>query len=88
MRDLFYKLLFLKKVHLRIPAEKINIIPSGIDLSAVMNESKEESRLHLGWKKDRMLFGLVGRFDVLKGHELVIEAMKQCDKKDFDVFFG
>ena len=70
-----------------VQAEKINIIPSGIDLSAVMNESKEESRLHLGWKKDRVLFGLVGRFDVLKGHELVIDAMKRCDKKDFDVFF-
>jgi glycosyltransferase involved in cell wall biosynthesis len=71
----------------RVDANKINVIPSGIDLTHVLNETKVESREKLGWTPDKIYFGLVGRFDVLKGHELVIEAMKQAENKNFEVFF-
>lgn len=67
--------------------EKLNVIPSGIDLTSVVNESKKESRQQLGWKQSANYFGLVGRFDHLKGHELVIEAMKRAKNKNFQVIF-
>lgn len=71
----------------RVDTNKINVIPSGIDLTHVLNETKGESKEKLGWTQDKIYFGLVGRFDVLKGHELVIEAMKRTKSKNFEVFF-
>jgi len=70
-----------------VNTEKINVIPSGIDLNHVLKETKAESREKLGWNRDATYFGLVGRFDLLKGHELVIEAMKLTENKNFEVFF-
>jgi glycosyltransferase involved in cell wall biosynthesis len=70
-----------------VDPNKINVIPSGIDLTHVLSETKVESREKLGWTPDKIYFGLVGRFDVLKGHELVIEAMKRTKSKNFEVFF-
>ncbi len=70
-----------------VDPKKLNVIPSGLDLSAVINETKEASREILHLPKDVFLFGLIGRFDPKKGQELVIDAVQQMEDTNFHVVF-
>lgn len=81
---------FLKKQVLdnaKVNPTKINVIPSGLDLAAIVNESKITSREKLQLPTSSFIFGLIGRFDPKKGQELVIEAVKLMDNYDFHVVF-
>ena len=58
-------------------ARKIEVIPSGLELlpfDSAMN--KKEAREILELPQDKLIFGLIGRFDPHKGQLLLLEAMK------------
>lgn len=62
------------------------LIPSGMDLDQFSNlPTKNEARALLNLPENRLLFGLIGRFDVQKGQLLLLEAMKTIQTLDFDV---
>lgn len=62
------------------------VIPSGLDLTQFENlEEQSASRVQLEFPTDKLIFGLIGRFDIQKGQLLLLEAMQQCKNKDFCV---
>lgn len=64
------------------------VIPSGIDLNEYrILKSKDELRDILDIPRKVLTFGIIGRFDVQKGQLLLVEAMKKCQSKDFNVVF-
>jgi glycosyltransferase involved in cell wall biosynthesis len=66
--------------------EKIIVIPSGIDLRDFHDlPSTIEARNQLDLPEDKLLFGLIGRFDVHKGQVLLLEAMQKCASKEFGI---
>ena len=58
-----------------VNTNKINVIPSGLDFSKVIDESKTISREKLNLPKDRVIFGIVGRIDPKKGQLLALKAI-------------
>lgn len=66
--------------------DKIFVIPSGIDLRD-FNElpTKSETRKILDLPEEKLLFGLIGRFDVHKGQVLLLDAMQKCVSKEFGI---
>lgn len=66
--------------------DKIVVIPSGIDLRD-FNElpTKSETRKILDLPEEKLLFGLIGRFDVHKGQVLLLDAMQKCVSKEFGI---
>jgi len=65
---------------------KTVVIPSGMDLS-VFNQtlSKETARKQLDLPANKLVFGLIGRFDPQKGQLLLLEAMQKSQNKDYHV---
>lgn len=64
------------------------VIPSGIDLSEYSElKSKNEWRELLDIPNGKLTFGIIGRFALPKGQLLLVEAMKKCRSKDFNVVF-
>ena len=62
------------------------VIPSGVDLSEFSNlPTKEECRKTLDIPQQTITFGLIGRFDVQKGQVLLLNAMKRCKNKEFNI---
>jgi len=62
------------------------VIPSGLELSQFQNmPSKENSRNVLNLPPEKLIFGLIGRFDVQKGQLLLLKAMQECRNKEFVV---
>jgi glycosyltransferase involved in cell wall biosynthesis len=60
--------------------KKICIIPSGLDLRVFENElSRDEARDLLKFPKDKIIFGLIGRFDPDKGQVLLLEALSKIN---------
>lgn len=61
--------------HLPIAPEKISVVPNGVDVSR-FHPSRASfcMRDFLGGMPERILFGVVGRFDVLKGQREVLQA--------------
>ncbi|MFO0495248.1 MAG: glycosyltransferase family 4 protein [Flavobacteriia bacterium] len=58
-------------------ARKIQVIPSGIDLIPFdSTTNKSEAREKLDLPLDKLVFGLIGRFDPHKGQLLLLEALK------------
>lgn len=67
---------------------KIFNIQSGIDFKKFnLNISKENAREKLNVQQDKIILGLIGRFDKYKGHFLVVEAMQLTKHRNFDVIF-
>lgn len=62
-----------------VDANKVNVIPSGLDFSKVVNESKAVSREKLNLPNDRFIFGIVGRIDPKKGQLLALKALEILD---------
>lgn len=62
------------------------VIPSGIDLKDFESVGNMEScRKELDLPSDKMLFGLMGRFDVQKGQLLLLEAINLAKNDNFHV---
>lgn len=70
----------------RFPENRIKVIPSGLDLSQFkVSITKDEARTILQLPPQKLLFGLIGRFDKHKGQLLLLDAMQKCNHKDFGV---
>lgn len=66
--------------------DRIVMIPSGIDLKDFHDlPSKIEARKQLDLPEEKLLLGLIGRFDIHKGQILLLEAMQKCASKEFGV---
>lgn len=67
---------------------ELRVIPSGIDLNKFNDlPEKNTARKALDLPGDKLIFGLIGRFDPQKGQILLLEAMKKCKHEDFAVVF-
>lgn len=70
----------------RFPKERTVVIPSGMDLSSFPESIDiDTARAQLELPNDKILFGLIGRFDPQKGQLQLIDAMVECKNKDFGV---
>lgn len=68
--------------------KKIRVIPSGLDLRVFEEEiSKESAREKLNLPLDKIIYGLIGRFDPHKGQVLVLEALSKIDDPNITVCF-
>jgi len=67
---------------------RIKVIPSGLELSNFSIElSKEEARGQLELPTDKIIFGLIGRFDPHKGQVLLLEALSKIENENICVCF-
>jgi glycosyltransferase involved in cell wall biosynthesis len=79
-----------KQVHTmtHLNPSKTHIIPSGVDLKPFQRElSKEEARKIMDLPNEKIILGLIGRFDTHKGQLLVLEAFKQLKNKNLCICF-
>jgi glycosyltransferase involved in cell wall biosynthesis len=69
-----------------IAAEKIQIIPFGIDIQQFTNHhlSKEKARKQLNVPQNTLLAGIIGRLDPSKGHEYLLRALPLVRKAGID----
>ena len=77
---------YLKKQVLensKVKPEKVNVIPSGLDLTTVSQNDKVTSRKLLNLPTTDFLFGIVGRIDQKKGQLLALKAITQLKEYSF-----
>lgn len=61
-----------------VPAKLIGVIPNGIDLSRfIPTPASAELRASLGIPPELTVVGSAGRLDVVKGHDLLLEAARR-----------
>jgi glycosyltransferase involved in cell wall biosynthesis len=58
----------------KMKKEHVFVIPSGIDLSKIVDFPMEKAREQLNLPQNTNVFGILGRIDPKKGQKLVIEA--------------
>ena len=63
-----------------VPAEKISVIPCGVDPSLFRQRDPVQSKLHLGLPDKRYIL-FVGRIDPVKGIDTLLKAIKVLRKK-------
>jgi D-inositol-3-phosphate glycosyltransferase len=59
-----------------VPAEKISVIPCGVDPSLFIPRNAEQSKAHLGLPDKRYIL-FVGRIDPVKGIDTLLRAIKR-----------
>jgi len=62
---------------------KVNVIPSGLDLTKLNLLDKDTARTELKLPQDKFIFGIIGRIDPKKGQLLALEAMLKSTFNDF-----
>jgi glycosyltransferase involved in cell wall biosynthesis len=70
-----------------IAHRKVYLLPSGLDFSLVKNMPRLDAREQLNVPQEAFIFGLIGRFDRLKGQLLVLEAMQTMKQLNFVLVF-
>lgn len=60
-----------------LPAQKVNVVPGGVDLQRFASVSRNDARLALGLQPGARVVGSVGRLEEVKGHRILIESMAQ-----------
>ena len=76
----------MRRVH--VSRRRIEVIPNGIDLSSFRDELQtDELRASLGIPPEMPVIGAVGRLDIQKGHERLIEAAKKITDAGQDAFY-
>ena len=66
-----------------LPPEKIRTIYGGVDTSVFFPRDPEtirNVRAHLGIPESVRLAGIVGRYDPVKGHDVLFKALAQCTR--------
>ena len=61
--------------HCQAPAEKIGVVPCGVNLDLFRPMDKAAARQRLGFAEDESIVLYVGRFDPIKGIDRLLEAM-------------
>jgi glycosyltransferase involved in cell wall biosynthesis len=66
----------------RVPEEKIEVIPFGMDTSPFLHTelSRQEARARLNLPQDAYIIGSLGRLDPKKGQDLVVHAINELNK--------
>lgn len=69
--------------------QKIRVITSGLDLNTLGKQVSDKltARKKLNLPENLLIFGLIGRFDPLKGQVLVLEAVSKLPYKNIGVCF-
>lgn len=63
----------------RMDMSRTTVIPSGLDISPFQTaQTQAEARQLLDLPEDKIILGLIGRFDPHKGQVLLLEALKKC----------
>lgn len=62
---------------------KVNVIPSGLDLTKLTRVDKNTARSELKLLQDKFIFGIIGRIDPKKGQLLALEALMKSNFNDF-----
>ncbi len=70
--------------NLKIRPDKVDIIFGGVDTDYFKPDidSRNKVRKEFGFKDDDYVVGIVGRFDFVKGHKVLIEAVAQLYHKN------
>lgn len=71
----------------KVPAEKVEVIPYGVNLEEFNTHDNSNLREELGLGKDIPIVGMVGRLHPQKGHTYLIQAAKLITKKRANVQF-
>jgi glycosyltransferase involved in cell wall biosynthesis len=64
---------------LKIPEEKIVVLPNGIDLSLFYYRSRKELRKKFGFPDDKFIIAFIGHFDERKGPHRILSAVSGMD---------
>ena len=67
------------------PAEKIEVVPLGFDLSRFtenISEKRLEFRKKYNVQDDEIAIGIIGRLAPIKNHKLFIDAVKECNRRN------
>ncbi len=69
--------------HTVVPPDRIDVVPLGVDLKRFnpKHYNKQRSRKLFGIPKDKVVAGLIGRFDRQKGHEVFLRALPRVAQK-------
>jgi glycosyltransferase involved in cell wall biosynthesis len=71
-----------------VSSHRIEVIPNGIDLSSFRDDLKgDEVRRSLGIPRTAPVIGAVGRLDIQKGHDRLIEAAKKITDAGQEAFY-
>ena len=65
----------------RVPAERVAVIPLGVDLEQFTPGARDEARARLGVPLDERLLLAVGRIEPLKGLDILIRALAQLNER-------
>jgi len=60
------------------PADKIGVVPCGVNLDRFQPQNKADARRHLGYTPEGIILLYVGRFESVKGADTLIEALSHC----------
>ena len=66
-----------------VSENKINVIPSGLEIEKIVPIDKRDARLQLNLPIDEFIFGIVGRIDSKKGQLLALKAMLKTKMTGF-----
>ncbi len=70
----------------KIPADKIEVIYNGIDLSRFPDDcDKAKLRKSLGFEEDKTLVGIIARLDPIKNHAVLIESISLLKEQFPDI---
>ncbi len=64
--------------HYGAAADKIGVVPCGVNLTLFQPQDKTAARKHLGFAPEASLLLYVGRFEPVKGADTLIEALAHC----------
>jgi D-inositol-3-phosphate glycosyltransferase len=67
------------KIQTKFDSRKVVQIPIGVDIDTLFknNPTKEDARLHFGFKETDFVVGIIGRISRKKGQLFVVEALKE-----------
>ncbi len=67
--------------HYGVPLERLTVVPPGVDLSRFYPIPQTEARAFVGLPEDQRVLLYVGRFDPIKGLDVLLEAMSRLKNR-------